>query len=145
MAWDKLLLENTNAPFGIEQSGGVVYLKVTLDDMNKNHQFIKDRVEYIEQIECKKIENLPIISNIRRLKDGHDLLRLRVKVFKNRKTVKMSYGPDCPKEDYLKTIDEIPLDAKISVKISIGAAYKFFADGTEKLGLNLYVDEVTIL
>lgn len=145
MPWDKLLVQNTNAPFGIESSGNIFYLKIILKSDNTNHQFIKDRIEYIENQECKSFGNIPIISNIRKLKDGSDLLRIKIKVFKNRKIVKMNYDKKCLKEDYLKSIDDLTLDAEINAKISIGSGYTFQADGETKFGLNLTLDEVTIL
>ena len=145
MVWEKLLVENTTAPFGIEKSGNIFYLKVLLNFDNTNHQFIKDRLEYIENEESKKFKGHKVISNIRKLKDNNDLLRIKINVFRNRKNVKMNYSKDCLKEDYLKTIDELTLDAKINVKFSIGSGYIFQADGEQKFGLNITVDEVTIL
>lgn len=144
MAWEKLLIENTTAPYGIEKSGNLYYLKVLLLPDNKNHQFIKDRLEFIEEQSCKTFK-LPIISNIRKIKDGNDLLRIRINVFKNRMKVKMNYDKNCLKEDYLKSIDELTLDAKIHVKFAIGSPYTFQADGETKSGLNIILDEVTIL
>ncbi len=145
MTWEKLLLENTTAPYGIEKSGNIIYLKVLLNKDNTNHNFIKDRIEFIESVEAKEKGNNPIASNIRMLKDGNYLLRIRINVFKNRKLVKMNYGKNCLKEDYLKSIDELHLDSKIHVKISIGSGYIFKIDNLDHFGLNITVDEVTIL
>ena len=144
MTYEKLLINETTAPYGIESSGGIIYLKVILKD-SKNHQFIKDRLEFIENIESKKMGDYPIISNLRRLKDGNDILRIRINVFKGRKLVKMNYDKKCEKEDYLKSIDELPLDARINVKFSIKNGYIFQIDNENKFGLNITVDEVTIL
>lgn len=141
----KLIIENTEAPFGIEGSGNIIYLKVLLERMNSNHEYIKDRVEYYENEECKKFGKIPVISNIRKLKDNNDLLRIKINNYKGRKLVKMSYSKNCLKEDYLKTIDDLTLDAKINVKFTIGKGYTFQADGVLSFGLNLILDEITIL
>ncbi len=141
----KLIIDNTTSPFGIESSGNIVYLKVLLERMNSNHEYIRDRVEYFEREENKKFGNIPVISNLRRLKDDNYLLRIKINVFKGRKLVKMNYSKKCLKEDYLKTIDELTLDAKINVRFSIGKGYIFQADGVSSFGLNLILDEITIL
>ena len=52
-----LQLQNTIAPFGIESSGGIKYLKVLLKMDDTNHQFVKDRLEYFEQLELNIVEN----------------------------------------------------------------------------------------
>jgi len=140
-----LQLQNTIAPFGIESSGGIKYLKVLLKMDDTNHQFVKDRLEYFEQLEAKKLGNFPIISNIRKLKDNNDLLRIKIKTFKNKTFTKINYDKNCLKEDYLKTLDELTLDAKIHTKISIGKGYTFQVDGETKSGLNIQLEEVTIL
>jgi len=145
MNWEKLLVQNTNAPFGIEKNGGITYLKIILKNDNTNHQFIKNRLEYIESEERKKLGDIPIISNIRKLKDNNDILRISIKTFKNNKFTKIKYEKNCLKEDYLKTLDELTLDAKIHVKFSIGKGYTFKIDGEDKFGLNIFLDEVTIL
>jgi len=142
MTWEKITVFNTSAPFGIESSGAIYYLKVLLDE---NHDFIRDRLEFIEKEEMKKLGNFPIVSNIRKLKDGKDILRIRIKTFKNRKLIKMNYDKKSNKEDYLMTIDELHIDTKINVKFSIGNGYIFQIDGENKFGLNITVDEVTIL
>ena len=145
MNWEKLVINKTTAPFGIESSGNIVYLKVKLNNDDINHQFIKDRLEYIEKEECKLMGNLKLVSNIRELKDGNCILRIRIKSYKGRKTVKMNYSKNCFKEDYLKSIDDLTLDAEIGVKFSIGNGYTFQSDGETKFGLGINVDEITIL
>ena len=144
MTYEKLIIYDTIAPYGVESSGGIIYLKVILTN-SINHQFIKDRLEFIENVESKKMGSYPVISNIRRLKDGNDILRIRINVFKGRKLVKMNYDNKCDKEDYLKNIDELHLDSKINVKFSIKNGYVFKIDDENKFGLNITVDEVTIL
>jgi len=84
------------------------------------------------------------MSNIRRLKDGNDLLKIRIKVFRGKKTLRMKYHQNSLKEDYLKTIDEIPLDAEIDVLFSIGKGFIFKKDGEDTYSLNLYVEEVLV-
>jgi len=147
---EKLLLNDTVAPFGVENSGkdtkgGITYLKVILRPDDKNHEFIKSRVEYFEDVESRKMGKYEIVSSIRPLKDGTDLLRLRIKNYKGRRLVKMLFAPTCDKDDYLRSVDDLYLYSKINVKFGVGDGYIFQADGTSKFGLNLYVDEVTIM
>lgn len=144
MTYEKLLINNTTAPYGIEKSGEILYLKVLLGD-STNHQFIKDRLEFIENLESKKMGNHPVVSNIRKLKDGNDILRIRINVYKGRKLVKMNYDKNCLKEDYLSTIDDLFLDSKINVKFSIKNGYLFQINSETKFGLNITLDEITIL
>lgn len=143
----KLIVENTSVPFGIEKSGGVTYLKVLLMDGDTNHEYIKNRVTSIEQNEFKKLGlavPIPIISNVRALKDGNSLLKIRINYFKGRDNIKMNYEPSCPKESYLSSVDDIKPENKINVKFSIGKPYSFMANGAKSFGLNIYVSEITI-
>jgi len=140
-----LLIENTTIPYGIEKSGGVIYLKVLLMDGNTNHNFIKERLEYLENQEMRKMgETLEMISNVRSLKDGNSLLRIRILNFKGRNNIKMKYDKNCEKENYLKDIEELSYDCIVNVRFKIGKGYKFIANQKPSFGLNIYVDEVTV-
>jgi len=49
------------------------------------------------------------------------------------------------KEDYLKTLEDIgPLD-KLNVRFSLGDSYVFNWEGSSRLGLNIYLEEVIIV
>ena len=128
----------------------VISAKKTIERAENSDNLQQIKVLYLGKSgfiteEMKKLGNFPIVSNIRKLKDGKDILRVRIKTFKNRKLIKMNYDKKSNKEDYLMTIDELHIDTKINVKFSIGNGYIFQIDGENKFGLNITVDEVTIL
>jgi len=140
-----LTVENTTIPYGVEKSGGVIYLKVLLEEGNKNHDFIRERLEYLEEGERRRMgEDLVMMSNVRRLVDGNYLLRIRIAYFKNRNNIKMRYERTCDKDNYLKNVEDLSYDCKVNVKFKIGKGYKFTANDKESFGLNIYVDEVTV-
>lgn len=136
----KLWIYDTEAPYGLEKNGGIVYFKVVL--WEGRHDFILDAIREREERECKKNNNLEVISSLRQLKDKSWLLRLRVKVFKGKMAVKMSYKEDT--ENYLKSLDEISSSDMINVRFSLGDGYIFNWEGTRRLGINIYLDEVVV-
>jgi hypothetical protein len=144
---ESIIVYNTSCPFGIESNGGIYYLKVILDN---NHNFVKDRLEHIETTECNRImkemqvDKLPIISNMRKMNNGTEILRIRINIIRGRKIYKMNYGPNIDKEDYLTGIDKIRIDSIIDVKFKIGKGYTFIANQNLSFGLNIYLDEITL-
>ena len=138
---------NTKSLYGVEQSGGIYYLKVILDD---SHSFVKERLELLEQKECERImkadrfDELPIMSNMRKMDNGTVILRIRIIVMRGRKIYKMKYDRNVHKEDYLTGVDELNIDSKIDVKFKIGTGYIFMANGKAHFGLNIYLDEVML-
>ena len=108
------------------------------------HSFVIDAIQDREESEKKK-KNMEVISSLKELKDNQILLRIRVKVFRGRMNVKMNYATGGAKEDYLKTLEDIgPLD-KLNVRFSLGDSYVFNWEGTSRLGINIYLEEVVIV
>lgn len=136
----KLWIYDTESPFGLEKNGGIVYFKVVL--WEGRHDFIINAIKEREERESKKNGNMEVISSLRQLKDKSWLLRLRVKVFKGRMAVKMSYKEDG--ENYLKGLDEICSADIINVKFSLGDGYIFNWEGQRRLGINIYLDELVV-
>ena len=138
---------NTKSLYGVEQSGGIYYLKVILDD---SHSFVKERLELLEQKECERImkadrfDELPIMSNMRKMDNGTVILRIRIIVMRGRKIYKMKYDRNVHKEDYLTGVDELHIDSHIDVKFKVGTGYTFMANGKAHFGLNIYLDEVML-
>ena len=138
---------NTKSLYGVEQSGGIYYLKVILDD---SHSFVKERLEFLEQKECERImkadrfDELPIMSNMRKMDNGTVILRIRIIVMRGRKIYKMKYDRNVHKEDYLTGVDELHIDSRIDVKFKVGTGYTFMSNGKAHFGLNIYLDEVML-
>jgi hypothetical protein len=138
----QIWIYDTTSPFGIDKNGGITYFKVTLD--KTKHSFVIDAIENREDQESKK-KAMEVISSLKELKDGQILLRIRVKVFRGRMNVKMNYAQGGNKEDYLKTLEDIgPLD-KLNVRFSLGDSYVFNWEGSSRLGINIYLEEVVIV
>ena len=138
----QIWIYDTTSPFGIDKNGGITYFKVALD--KTKHTFVIDAIENREEFECKK-KGVEVISSLKELKDNQILLRIRVKVFRGRMNVKMNYNMGGDKEDYLKTLEDIgPLD-KLNVRFSLGDSYVFNWEGSSRLGLNIYLEEVVIV
>jgi hypothetical protein len=138
----QIWIYDTKSPFGIDKNGGITYFKVELDRVK--HSFVINAIEDREDQESKK-KNMEVISSLKDLKDGQILLRIRVKVFRGRMNVKMNYDKNGAKEDYLKTLEDIgPLD-KLNVRFSLGDSYVFNWEGSSRLGINIYLEEVVIV
>ena len=138
----QIWIYDTTSPFGIDKNGGITYFKVILDRIK--HSFVIDAIQNREVLESKK-KDMEVISSLKELKDGQILLRIRVKVFRNRINVKMNYHKNGAKEDYLKTLEDIgPLD-KLNVRFSLGDSYVFNWEGKSRLGINIYLEEVVIV
>lgn len=136
----KLWIYDTESPYGIEKNGGIVYFKVVL--WEGKHDFIMEAIREREERESKKNGGMEVVSSLRQLKDNSWLLRLRVKVFKGKMAVKMKYKDDT--DNYLKSLDEISSADMINVKFSLGDGYIFNWEGTRRLGINIYLDEVVV-
>jgi len=136
----KLWIYNTECPYGLEKNGGIVYFKVILNE--GKHDFIINAIREREEKESKRNGNMEVVSSLRQLKDKSWLLRLRVKVFKNKMAVKMSYKDNT--DNYLKTLDDISPSDEINVRFSLGDGYVFNWEGQRRLGINLYLDEVVV-
>jgi hypothetical protein len=135
----KLWIYDTETPFGIEKNGGIVYFKVVL--WEGRHDFILNAIREREERESKK-NNMEVISSLRQLKDKSWLLRLRVKVFKGKMAVKMTYKEN--EDNYLKSLDEVTSSDMINVRFSLGEGYIFNWEGQRRLGINIYLDEVVV-
>ena len=88
---------------------------------------------------------MEVISSLKDLKDNQILLRIRVKVFRGRMNVKMNYKIGGDKEDYLKTLEEIGPLEKLNIRFSLGDSYVFNWEGSSRLGINIYLEEVVIV
>ena len=138
----QIWIYDTISPFGIDKNGGITYFKVALD--RAKHSFVIDAIQDREESEKNK-RNIEVISSLKELKDNQILLRIRMKVFRGRINVKMNYDKGGNKEDYLKTLEDIgPLD-KLNVRFSLGDSYVFNWEGTSRLGINIYLEEVVIV
>jgi len=135
-----LWIYNTECPYGLEKNGGIVYFKVILTE--GKHDFIIDAIREREERESKRNGGMEVVSSLRQLKDKSLLLRLRVKVFKSKIAVKMSYKDDT--DNYLKTLDDISPSDEINVRFSLGDGYVFNWEGQRRLGINLYLEEVVV-
>lgn len=137
----KLWIYGTSCPYGIEKAGGITYFKVLLDP-NK-HDFVINAIRDREELESKKKRGMEVISSLKEFKNGNFLLRIRVKVFRGRISVKMGY--EGSNDDYLKTLDEIDSENKLNVRFSLGDGYIFNWEGESRLGINIYLEEVVIV
>jgi len=135
----KLWIYDTETPFGLEKNGGIVYFKIVL--WEGRHDFILNAIREREERESKK-NNMEVISSLRQLKDKSWLLRLRVKVFKGKIAVKMTYKEN--EDNYLKSLDEVTSSDMINVRFSLGDGYIFNWEGQRRLGINIYLDEVVV-
>jgi len=95
-------------------------------------------------MKADRFDELPIMSNMRKMDNGTVILRIRIIVMRGRKIYKMKYDQNVHKEDYLTGVDDLHIDSHIDVKFKVGTGYTFIANGKTHFGLNIYLDEIML-